>query len=192
MPPRLLRTARPKERSGIRWACRQAALARQSGLSSEDPELDQRRASAALRQSLYVLRRELGRETVVTRGNELRLLPEQLWCDAVAFEDALAAGEERLALSLYRGKLLDGFHLPHVAPEFEHWLDLERERFQRRAIDAAGRLADRAASAGSLVEGIRWTRRAIAFEPTHEGALQRLPVLERRSAVAASDSHTRG
>jgi hypothetical protein len=35
-------------------------------------------------------------------------------------------------MALYRGDLLDGFFMSD-APEFEHWLDGERERLRQRA-----------------------------------------------------------
>src|SRR2546427_11985560 len=71
------------------------------------PELDQEHARAALRQALHVLRGALGSDVVVTRGDEeIGLDFGRLWCDVVAFDDAVAAGQLGAALVGYKGALL--------------------------------------------------------------------------------------
>jgi serine/threonine-protein kinase len=83
------------------------------------PESSGPRARAALSQAVYVLRTTLGERAIVTRGDqEVGLDPEAVWCDAVAFESALDAGNPAAALELYRGDLLDGFFATG-APEFD-------------------------------------------------------------------------
>src|SRR3982751_4148852 len=73
------------------------------------PELDQERARSALRQALHYLRRALGEEVVTARGDrEVGIDPAALWCDAVAFDEAVTAGCHQDALELYRGDLLPG------------------------------------------------------------------------------------
>ena len=58
------------------------------------PELDQEHARAALRRALYFLRTELGPEVVAGRGDEEVGVPEtEVWCDATALDQALAAGD---------------------------------------------------------------------------------------------------
>src|SRR5436305_12719143 len=72
------------------------------------PELDQEHARAALRQALHVLRGSLGSDVVVTRGDEeIGLDGGRLWCDVVAFDAAVAAGQLGAALDCYRGDLLE-------------------------------------------------------------------------------------
>jgi len=56
------------------------------------PELDQARARRALNQAVYVLRAVLGVDAIVPRGDGALKLTEVVWCDAVAFEAALDAG----------------------------------------------------------------------------------------------------
>src|SRR5688572_27899414 len=54
------------------------------------PESDGPRARAALNQALYVLRRELGESAILVRGDdEVGLNRDAVWCDVIAFEDAL-------------------------------------------------------------------------------------------------------
>src|SRR5438876_3937847 len=91
------------------------------------PELDQAHARNALRQALHVLRRVLGTNAVTSHGDEeVGLDFEQVWCDVAAFERAVADGQLRDAIALYRGGLLEGFFISD-APEFERWLETRSE-----------------------------------------------------------------
>ena len=137
------------------------------------PELDQARARAALNQAVYVLRATLGEEAIVPRGDGALGLTDVVWCDAVAFEAALDAGNVGDALALYRGDLLDGFFISG-APEFEHWLDGERARLRERASEAAWALAETRAAAGDVVDAERWARRAADLVPADEARVRRL------------------
>ena len=113
------------------------AIALPRGLHRRDPllalfwpEYDAERARNALSQEIHFLRRSLG-DAVFVRpsGEEIGLDRTAFWCDAVAFEAALDAGKVAEALALYRGDLLDGFFISD-APEFERWLETERERLR--------------------------------------------------------------
>jgi DNA-binding SARP family transcriptional activator len=93
------------------------------------PELDQQRARHALRNTLHELRKALGDGALSSRGSEeVALSAGALWCDVVAFDEMIAAGQREEALALYGGRFLDGFHAPGVAPEFDHWMNRERDR----------------------------------------------------------------
>src|SRR5438876_9645003 len=82
------------------------------------PELDQEHARTALRQALRVLRAALGSGVLVNRGDEdVGLDFEQVWSDVAAFVHAIAAGEWREAMDLYRAPLLEGFLMSDV-PDF--------------------------------------------------------------------------
>src|SRR5204863_8325154 len=68
------------------------------------PDLDEEHARSALRQALTYLRRILGASAVVIRGEEeIAIDPEAVHCDAVLFDEALAAGKFEDAMALYRG-----------------------------------------------------------------------------------------
>ena len=61
---------------------------------------------ASLRRALYFLRQYLGNEVIVSRGEEeISRCEGLLWCDALAFEERLAADDAAAALDLYRGEL---------------------------------------------------------------------------------------
>src|SRR5438552_3599545 len=97
------------------------------------PELDQPRARAALRQSLYVLREVLGPAALVSHGNEeIGLDFAVVRCDVAEFDCAIAAGRLTEALDLYRGELLEGFFISG-APDFERWQDDERRCLRETA-----------------------------------------------------------
>ena len=137
------------------------------------PELDQARARAALNQAVYVLRATLGEDALLPHGDGALGLGDGVWCDAVAFEAALDAGRPAEALKLYRGDLLEGFFISG-APEFEHWLDGERERLRLRASEGAWALAEAAAAAGDPFEAARWARWAAERRPADEMVIRRL------------------
>src|SRR5689334_25158383 len=76
------------------------------------PEHDEEHARNSLSQSVHVLRQALGASAVVSRnGDALSLDWADFWCDAVAFEEAIDTGRLGDAVELYRGDLLDGFHV---------------------------------------------------------------------------------
>jgi serine/threonine-protein kinase len=129
------------------------------------PELDAEHARAALRRSLYFLRRAVGDDAVVGHGEEeVGVAAAALWCDAVAFRAALTARNPAGALELYRGHLLEGFYVAG-APDAEDWIDRERARLKELVLDAARTLARKAPDADSR---IRWARRALEFSDQDE------------------------
>src|SRR5258708_39043687 len=138
------------------------------------PELDQPRARAALRQSLYVLREVLGAAALVSQGNEeVGLDFGAVRCDVVDFERSIESGHLSEALDLYRGHLLEGFFISD-APEFEHWLETERARLQAAASAAARTLVEQCERGGDLTAAAQWARRAARLAPLDESLLRRL------------------
>lgn len=133
------------------------------------PEFDQQRARAALNRTLYELRRELGEDAVLSHGNEEVGLGPSVWCDVVAFDEALERGNRFAALDLYRGDMLQGFYVPGV-PEFERWVERERSRLRELAVQAALELSE------TLDDAVRWARRACEIDPDDERVLRRLLV----------------
>src|SRR6266571_5106505 len=154
------------------------------------PELDQEHARAALRQALHVLRDALGDDVVVTRGDEeVGLDFDRLWCDVVAWDDAVATGRLGEAFACYQGHLLEGFFIPGAA-EFERWLEGERARLQQAASRSAQALVEQCEAADDLHAALEWARRAAQLAPHEEGLLRQLVTLldrlgDRAGAVAA-------
>ena len=156
------------------------------------PDLDQEHARAALRRSLYFIRGALGAEVIEGRGDDEVGVPETaLWCDASAFDAAIAAGNAAGALELYRGDLLEGFYVAG-APDYQDWLDRERTRLRDAAARAAWSLADASEREGQLADAARWARRGAELTPDDEGALRRVVGLldragDRAAALRAYD-----
>lgn len=151
------------------------------------PESDGDRARNSLRQALHQLRKSLGDDVLVGRGDrEVGLDPALFSCDAAEFDEALEQGRHEDALKLYRGDLLPGFFIDD-APEAERWLEEERARRRRAAVDAAQKLAEREEARGEWRAAALWAERALSFAPSEEAALRRLlTLLERAGEPAAA------
>jgi DNA-binding SARP family transcriptional activator len=146
------------------------------------PDADSERARHLLSDSVYLIRKELGDAAVVTAGADLRLDHSLVSSDVAEFEQALLQGRLEEAAVLYGGPFLDGFHIDD-APEFEHWLDTERERLARSYARLLETLAQERESAGDFAGAAEWWRRLAAHEPTSG----RVAVRVMRALDAAGD-----
>lgn len=148
------------------------------------PELDDAHAHGALRHELSRLRKALGAGALVTAGREaVAVDPQGLWCDVRAFHDAVDSGRLADALDLCRGEFLPGVHVEGGA--FESWLDGERDRLSRMAIDAASRLVAEAEAAGDGPRAVACARRLTELAPYDETCWQTLMDLLERSGDRA-------
>src|SRR6185437_9571969 len=114
-----------------------------------------------------------GAAAIVSRGQDLWLNPASVSSDAAEFERALAAGELERAVGLYAGPFLDGFFL-HGAPEFESWVEAERDRLDRTYLDALEELAGRASARNDLDGAVGWWRRLSTLDPCNSRVTLRL------------------
>ena len=179
------------------------AIARPRGFHRRDtllallwPEQDEQHARWALNQALCHLRTALGKEAVPSRGGgEIGIDARALSCDAVEFQAAIEADDPIRALGLYRGDLLEGFHVSG-GREFERWLEVERVWLRRRAARAAAALAHCEEARGEAVAAGHWARRAFALAPDDEGEVRNLIELlgrlgDRAGAVQAYEEFAR-
>jgi len=132
------------------------------GLLWPDSEPD--RARHALSQWLFLMRRDLGVDELFLGTRSLRLNPERITADVAEFDAAIAARDDAAAAALYAGPFLEGFFLSE-APEFEQWLDRERDRRHREALRVVERLA-RAAEATDPSQSIVWWQRLVSLDLT--------------------------
>jgi DNA-binding SARP family transcriptional activator/TolB-like protein len=156
------------------------------------PEHPADAARHTLSESLSVLRRELG-DIFVSLGDEVALNPEVAASDVDAFESALEAGRLEEAVAAYGGPLLDGFHVSN-APEFERWVDGERDRRARAFARALEALAVQAEAAESPFRATEWWSRLAAHDPYSSRAALRLARAleaagERGAALRAATAH---
>lgn len=135
------------------------------------PEADAERARGLLGDALYALRKALGKDAILASGEELRLNPQRIRTDVAEFRDALAHGERERAVELYQGPFLDGFFIPD-APDFERWVETEREHFARSYAQAIEELAEEREAEADWAAAVRWWRRLSAAQP-YDGRVAR-------------------
>lgn len=110
------------------------------------PEYEQDRALAALRTTLWTLRKALGNDTLTATRQHIGLNPSAgVWIDVQAFlvatQDALTPGQPQSAMidpleeaaALYKGDFLAGFSLKDSL-EFDEWQLMQTEMLRRQFI----------------------------------------------------------
>jgi DNA-binding SARP family transcriptional activator/predicted ATPase len=131
-------------------------------------------ARGQFRSTLRDLRRQVGAFLVVN-GDTIGLAQDgAVWIDLAELEDAAhnvstPVTPDRLAqvADLYRGEFLAGLALERV-PEFDAWLQCERERIKALLCRVLTRLVDATADQGDLPGALDWARRRLEEEPWHE------------------------
>ena len=146
------------------------------------PDKDTERARAALRQALYALRRDADEPELVLGSTELALNRTVIGSDVLDFDEAVERGDLRRAVDLYAGALLDGVYLRDV-PEFERWVDRERERRLRQYHEALERLANGASARGEFPDAVAFLTKLTASDPLSAAA----SVALMKSLVRADD-----
>jgi DNA-binding SARP family transcriptional activator len=148
------------------------------GLLWPDSQMD--RARHVLAQLLHAQRRTLEEETLFLGTKTLRLNPACFAVDLWEFRTAIAGGQLEEAAHVYRGPFLDGFFL-NGAPDFDHWLERQREEITQQARQALEALADGATAKGDPAQAAIWLRRVVQLDP-YSGRL----TLRLMEALAAS------
>jgi DNA-binding SARP family transcriptional activator len=128
------------------------------------PEGESEKVRASLKQTIYMLRQELGEPELIMGSGDLRLNPAVIDVDLWAFERAVAAGSSEQAVALYRGPFLDGVYI-NDAPEFEHWVDNQRDRLARRFAAQIETLALSAMGANDPRGAAEWWLRLTEQDP---------------------------
>ena len=166
-----------------------ALLVRASGGYTRDkllsllwPESDAERGRNLLNESIYVLRRALGEDVILSAGDDLRLGPGALTTDVSRFEESLDRGEVEQAVEIYSGPFMDGFFLTRSG-EFERWLDREREALAIRVRQAVETLATAADDRGDSTGAVMLWRRLVTETPLDARLVLRLM----QSLVAAGN-----
>ena len=119
------------------------------------PDAEQEQARHTLSQTLYSLKRDTGRDWIVS-APELRLDPA-ITSDVGDLNDALARGDHQATADLYTGVFLEGFYVPG-ARELERWIDDERARLRAAVLRAAEQAVASADRKGDAAAALRfWT-----------------------------------
>jgi DNA-binding SARP family transcriptional activator len=153
-------------------------------------ESDQASARTNLRKALHQIRDAIGKEALVSRGDEeVGLATGSVWCDVAEFESAFQKGHLSHALELYdRGPMLDAFNLPN-AHAFDAWVSETRSRLADIAAAASWRMAEHFQGNQQYTEAGRWARKTVVFRPDDERQLRNALVLldqngDRAGAIA--------
>lgn len=147
------------------------------------PEFDDRRARDSLNTAIAFLRRSLGSDAILTRGDEVGVNLDRLWCDAHAFRQAAAQGRWQEALELYGGDLLPGLATDSL--ELEHWIDDERRDLLRAATAAANAATNEALQQNNLRAALAAAHRAHELAPFDEGPVRSLLTIHARMGDGA-------
>jgi DNA-binding SARP family transcriptional activator len=139
-------------------------LARDRALALLWPELDSDRARNNLKQLVFSLRRALTPDVFAASGPSIRLDPNVITVDVWAYEKAIADGTLENAVARYGGPFLDGFSVPGL-PEFERWVETERDRLARVHAETLDTLAERARRAKQFEIAAAWRRHLAALDP---------------------------
>jgi serine/threonine-protein kinase len=180
--------AQPKRIALLAYLC----IAQPHGFHHRDtllglfwPSADQDHARASLRKALHILRRALGDDAILSRGDEEVAVDfQRVSCDAAVFEESLRANRLEVSLELYRGDLLTGFFIDE-APEFERWLHSERTRLRACAAGAAFTMSGRLEASGNFSAAVSSARRSLELADTDERALRKLIELQWRAGDRA-------
>ncbi len=158
----------------ILCVARHGSVRRDRLLSLLWPDLDDARARNGLSKAIHNCRRVLGDTAIGGRFAEEIALDASAWtCDLWEFDDANSRGDRELALRIaLGGELLDGLFVPESAA-MEHWLDAQRARVRRIAVESASVLAEQEERDGNLERGAEHLRVAAGLSPLDERILRR-------------------
>jgi len=135
-------------------------------------------ARGNLRRTLADLRRALevpsGEALFSTSRDSIRLVANA-YVDVLDFTAQAQTHDERI-LRLYRGEFLAGLSLPDC-PDFEHWLQMQRESLHRRSLALLERLSNQYESLGDYAKALEFALRYSELEPWDEEACRRVMLL---------------
>lgn len=137
------------------------------------PDLDLQRARNNLKQVAFTLRQALGRDAFLRTATSLHLDREVFSVDRWDFEEAIANGDAARAVAIYGGGFLAGFHTSGL-PDFERWVEGERETLCRLYASAVSTLALGAEAVEDYPGAIEWWRKAVAADRLNDSTAQRL------------------
>ena len=159
---------------------------------------DLKTARGNLRRTLFDLRRVLelpSNQIMFTSGKHtIRYIPNG-YVDALDFIGRMSASAENHAksgqdeektIALYMGEFLAGLSLPD-SPDFEDWLQVQRESMHRRALALLERLSIRYEQAANYSKALQFALRFIELEPWNEEAhrrVMRIHALDGQSSAA--------
>lgn len=92
--------------------------------------------------------------------------------DVRLLKDAFKAGIPKKVVEIYNGNFLEDYYLADV-PEFEHWLNLEREELWHQFKEQAQLLENSFMSQGKYQEGLEVLKKVLDYDPFDEQTFRR-------------------
>ena len=155
------------------------------------PDADAAHARNNLKQLVFTLRHALGRDVFVRTASTLHLDRSTISVDRWDFERAVANGEAPIAIALYAGPFLSGFHINGLA-EFERWVEAGRERLAHAYMAALTSMATAADATGDHPGAVAWWRKLATEDPLSDVIAQKLIcALARSGDTAGALQHAR-
>ncbi len=148
------------------------------------PGTERRKARRSLRQMLYYLTQNAGRELIEAENDHLRLRVEAFDCDLWEFDRAAQAGDDEAVAGAGSGRFLESLERK-LGREMTEWVELQNQRLRSARSDAYRRLIRRHAEAGDLAEAVRHARAFAEENPlSEEPRLYLIEVLKQAGAEA--------
>jgi len=153
------------------------------------PESNEKRAKAALRRTLSDLKATVGGdEALMISRDALGVNFDNIWCDVLAFQEAVALvkshghthglcdgclEQAEEAVTLYRDDFLAGFTL-RDSESFDDWQLQEAEYLRREFATLLERLIEEKEVSGAFMEAIPLAQKWLKLDPLREEAHRRL------------------
>ncbi|MEO5588884.1 MAG: winged helix-turn-helix domain-containing protein, partial [Gemmatimonadaceae bacterium] len=128
------------------------------------PENDTEHARNLLNVAVYTLRKSLGEQSISSDAEGLRINPRLVGSDVADFGAAIERDDYEAAVTHYSGPFLDGFFVGD-APEFERWVERERDRLGGLYGGAVESLANRSELAQDFDQAAEWWKSRAAYDP---------------------------
>lgn len=149
------------------------------------PDEDRERARHFLADSLFTIRKSLGRDVFISTSSDIRVNPQSVRTDLWMFEDAFARRDFASAASLYHGPFLDGFFIGD-APEFERWAESERARLANAYGSSLEHRAEELERDGDYDNAVEWWTRLSLHDPYSSRITVRTMTAQEKSGDAVS------
>jgi predicted ATPase/DNA-binding SARP family transcriptional activator len=135
------------------------------------PESSEERAARSLRVTLSALRKIFDSYLEISRTSAGIKNTAAIQVDVLELEERLSSNNIDLALELYHGDFLSGFHIPDSL-EFEDWRLLEQERYRRLVSEALHASISSKLNHGEIPAGLELSRHLLKLDPLDELAHQ--------------------
>lgn len=134
-------------------------------------DVEEEKARTSLRTALYNIQQQLPDLLAVNRKQVSLEVNTAVEVDVWQFERGIMSDDpavQALAIGHYQADFLDGLYIP-TAPDFDHWMLIERERLHRLAVNHLEQVLK-----GDPYQAVDAARKLVSLEPWREDAARYL------------------